>query len=860
MGIKGFVAQILQLGPCIIVCYDCSQFRYNLYSSSMDLTSHPLNATKKTGQHGAMVPNLLTKQLLKLFGFTFHTAPGEAEAECALLQREGIVDAVLSEDVDTLMFGCGLTLRNWSSEGSRGNKSPTHVSVYDAVKTKLGKAGLDREGMVLVALMSGGDYITEGIPHCGIKIACQAARAGFGKTLCGLPRADVAGLEMWRNDLAKELATNESKFFKNKHKTLKIPENFPDREVLGYYTHPVVSSATKLAKIKEEISWDNEVNVPGLRLFVAEAFEWTNRTGARKFIRGLAPALLVHKLRSRTNRRDSEYGDVILTAMNEMELVRAIGGKRTHLSSDGIPELRVIYHPLDIVGLDLDEEHDDSGDYGRDGLAPVNDDDQIEEYKSDEDAAKSMSPAKRGPSWYDPTQPEKAWIPETIAKVGVPLKVEDYEESLRNPKKFVKAKAAANKAATKGGMKKGAIEKFVTISKPGRDDADIGASKSPKKTAVSSDQPSLPLSHLAPALECPSDSSILSSKPTRATRSSKQTAGEAPKPTAKTRARAQTTRSKAVVAKERPPPNSNPWSMSRGASALQASPATTKPFSQTTNSGTPASKFKNFSGVVDLVSSPPSFPPAAAKSKPSPKKHRHSPTPSSDLELESSSHSSTHLSTPSSVERDLTKPSPRKKCHTPAPSPTTNSSNTSPTFSNGNHPESPTLPSVARRIFPQQNTDSPLGGGDEEDRRPPSPDFPTLNEIFSSPASRAQSSSTRKHQPVTIALSSSPPQPLVSPLATKKGMLPPPISAVPTSRSKKGSLNENTDECLIQSPINPKEKGRGKYIMPRESLPGAWKVLDENELNTQGRGWEEKNGRPKAWRMSQVEMVDLSGD
>jgi len=60
-------------------------------------------------------------------------------------------------------------------------------------------------------------------------------------------------------------------------------------------------------------------------------------------------------------------------------------------------------------------------------------------------------PTKRAASTYDPTQPDKLWILETIAKVGIPLKVEDYEESLRNPKKFLKAKAAAKKAATKGG-------------------------------------------------------------------------------------------------------------------------------------------------------------------------------------------------------------------------------------------------------------------------------------------------------------------------------------------------------------------------------------------------------------------------
>ena len=96
----------------------------------------PFKRNKRTGPNVASIPEFLAKQLLKQFGFPIHLAPGEAEAECALLQREGIVDAVLSEDVDTLMFGCTMHLRNWSSEGARGNKAPTHVDVYHAEKIK----------------------------------------------------------------------------------------------------------------------------------------------------------------------------------------------------------------------------------------------------------------------------------------------------------------------------------------------------------------------------------------------------------------------------------------------------------------------------------------------------------------------------------------------------------------------------------------------------------------------------------------------------------------------------------------------------------------------------------------------------
>ncbi|KAK5025582.1 hypothetical protein LTR16_012281, partial [Cryomyces antarcticus] len=106
------------------------------------------------------------------------------------------------------MFGSGITLRNWSAE-LKSSKVPTHVNLYDSEKTRAGAAGLDREGMVLIALMSGGDYLPEGIPGCGPKLACEAARAGFGASLCAIGRKDKEGLKAWRDQLAHEIKTNE---------------------------------------------------------------------------------------------------------------------------------------------------------------------------------------------------------------------------------------------------------------------------------------------------------------------------------------------------------------------------------------------------------------------------------------------------------------------------------------------------------------------------------------------------------------------------------------------------------------------------------------------------------------------------
>ena len=423
----------------------------------------PFKRGKKTTSNTVCLPNFLTKELLKCFGFPYHTAPGEAEAECALLQKEGVVDAVLSEDVDTLMFGCTMSLRNWTIEAVRGNKSPTHVNVYRAAIVRT-KTRLDSEGMILVALMSGGDYMPAGIPGCGIKTACEAAKAGFGKDLCKLLRNDTDGLKQWRERLERELRTNESNFFRQRHKAMGISERFPNMSALGYYTDPVVSSPEKVLRLRSEMKWDSEINVSAIRLFVLEAFDWQWLSGAKKFVRGLAPALLAHQLIQRGDPALQNDKSLEAKASAEERLVKAISSRRVHWNTDGVPELRIAYTPADIVGLDFSkEEEDDYQGYTVDASA-----DERLASDGEEDRNRSLSARKkRGQSTCDPTQIEKVWIMETFVKLGVPLLVETWEEEMRNPKKFASRKAREKKTLSKSRANMGPMDQFVKITKAG---------------------------------------------------------------------------------------------------------------------------------------------------------------------------------------------------------------------------------------------------------------------------------------------------------------------------------------------------------------------------------------------------------
>ncbi|KAL7934485.1 hypothetical protein V8C35DRAFT_301044 [Trichoderma chlorosporum] len=385
------------------------------------------------------------KRLIRLFGFIVHDAPGEAEAECAFLQKNGVVDAVLSEDVDTIMFGCTRTLRNWSAESKSGK--PTHVSMYDVRDLNMANLGLDREGMVLVALMSGGDYIPEGVPGCGPKVACEAAKAGFGTSLCRLRASDTDGLRQWKESLRHELQTNESKFFRTRHKALAIPEDFPSIEVLRYYTHPVVSPESTLDVVRQRLNETREIQLDGLREFTRETFNWDFRIGAIKFIRVLSEGLFVNRI----------YQD----GVNGDSFVKKISSRRSHFSTDGTPELRLAYIPEEIVPIDISNEVEEEITYARSGLALNSDDEFATAPDSVEDTQSG------GGKTFDIAKPELTWVLEEVARRFAPRAVQAWEEGsmTKNKGKSAKKKTTTSKTKNAGAMPHGALDSFVRVTK-----------------------------------------------------------------------------------------------------------------------------------------------------------------------------------------------------------------------------------------------------------------------------------------------------------------------------------------------------------------------------------------------------------
>jgi flap endonuclease-1 len=92
-----------------------------------------------------------TKQLLDYMGIPYIEANAEAEHICSKLSQLGIVDAVVSEDMDTIACGANIVIRNFSNRDDS-------VDVY-YLKHILDDMNLNYNSFIDMCILLGNDYI-----------------------------------------------------------------------------------------------------------------------------------------------------------------------------------------------------------------------------------------------------------------------------------------------------------------------------------------------------------------------------------------------------------------------------------------------------------------------------------------------------------------------------------------------------------------------------------------------------------------------------------------------------------------------------------------------------------------------------
>ena len=161
-----------------------------------DLVSARKYAEASTTLRDDMVGD--SKKLLRAMGIPWIDAPSEGEAQAAVLAAEGTVNAVASQDHDSLLFGAPLLIRNVTISGRRKLPSknvyievePESISLSETLR----ELEMTREQLVDFGILLGTDFNPDGFPGIGPARALKLIKT-FGSLekvtgVDGLPELD----------------------------------------------------------------------------------------------------------------------------------------------------------------------------------------------------------------------------------------------------------------------------------------------------------------------------------------------------------------------------------------------------------------------------------------------------------------------------------------------------------------------------------------------------------------------------------------------------------------------------------------------------------------------------------------------
>jgi flap endonuclease-1 len=120
------------------------------------------------------------KELLDALGIPIIQAPSEGEAQAALLVKNKDAYASLSQDADSLLFGCPLVVKNLTLSGRKKlpNKlsyneiTPELISLSDTLNT----LEITQDQLIIIAMLTGTDYNIGGIKGIGHKTALKLVK------------------------------------------------------------------------------------------------------------------------------------------------------------------------------------------------------------------------------------------------------------------------------------------------------------------------------------------------------------------------------------------------------------------------------------------------------------------------------------------------------------------------------------------------------------------------------------------------------------------------------------------------------------------------------------------------------------
>ncbi|KAF8628608.1 hypothetical protein AX17_005954, partial [Amanita inopinata Kibby_2008] len=234
------------------------------------------------------IPHWMTQpfqELIEVFSFYLHMAPGEAEVELAMLCHTHVIDAVVTNDCDIFVFGATHVIR---SKSFRNNLLINDLQYIPEAQQQQGLSlhrNCNHGNFLLITLLVGGDYDTVGLHGCGVTLASKLMKSGLGQLLLQAaktqePQGLAAYLQVWREQLHSELMHNPHKHLSRKYRALaqSIPNDFPSLQVIASYVNPITSWSDG-ANGPNNIAWLLWLpDLAGLGHFCKDEFTWATAT------------------------------------------------------------------------------------------------------------------------------------------------------------------------------------------------------------------------------------------------------------------------------------------------------------------------------------------------------------------------------------------------------------------------------------------------------------------------------------------------------------------------------------------------------------------------------------------------------
>jgi len=200
-----------------------------------------------------------SKILLEALGITHLTAPSEGEAEAAELVKQAKAYASVSQDFDSLLFGCPLLVRNLSIAGRR---KKIHGIGTIAVKPEmislskvLNELQIDQDGLIALGMLVGTDFNMGGIKGIGPKKALKLVQKykenyeGLFKDVKWNESFDIEWTEVFY--LFKKMKVNSNVEFQERElDTKKVLEFLVDER--EFSVERVQISLDKLKKVEKQ--------------------------------------------------------------------------------------------------------------------------------------------------------------------------------------------------------------------------------------------------------------------------------------------------------------------------------------------------------------------------------------------------------------------------------------------------------------------------------------------------------------------------------------------------------------------------------------------------------------------------------